>query len=89
MNTTQPTIIDVREPSEYAAGHAEGAINAPVGTLESNPPVLANLAKDTPIIVYCRSGVRAHQSSQILTRLGFTNVTNGINQETLESDSER
>ena len=87
MNTTQPTIIDVREPSEYTAGHVDGAINIPVGSLESNPPALAALAKDTPIVVYCRSGVRAHQSSLMLTKLGFTNVTNGINQETIDGTS--
>lgn len=82
---TQPTIIDVREPSEYDDGHVEGAINIPIDSLETNPPVLATLAKDAPIVVYCRSGIRAHQSTQILAKLGYTNVTNGINQETIDS----
>ena len=33
VNQNNTTIIDVREPSEFASGHAKGAINIPLGLL--------------------------------------------------------
>lgn len=75
------TIIDVREPFEYAGGHIEGAINVPVGVLaEGVPPQLAALPMGQEIVVYCQSGSRAAMATELLQRFGFTNVRNGINQ---------
>lgn len=75
-------VIDTREPFEYATGHVEGAINVPAtafiaGTL---PAALAAVAKDQPMLVYCRSGQRSNTVKQILEKHGFTQVANGINQ---------
>lgn len=75
--------LDVREPSEFAEGHVEGALNVPVGSI-ANSDVVAALEKDQPITVYCRSGGRAGRAKQTLEELGFTNVTNGINQQSIE-----
>ena len=45
------TVLDVRPPEEYAAGHLPGAINVPVEKLEG---YLAKLPKKREIIAYCR-----------------------------------
>ena len=74
-------IIDVREPSEYASGHADGAINIPPSALMSGAEQIAGLPKDTEIILYCLSGARSNVATHILRAQGFTNVVNGINQD--------
>lgn len=74
------TILDVREPEEYELGHLDGAINIPSQSLMAGVPELKDTPKDTPLLVYCRTGSRSGIALQILKQLGFTNVTNGINQ---------
>lgn len=79
-------IIDVREPSEFASGHVEGAVNIPPATLMAGlPPELANIPKDTEIILYCLSGARSNSSIHILRQHGFTNLVNGINRQQVEA----
>ena len=75
----QQIIIDVREPFEYEMGHAAGAINIPPADIMSGAEKLADVAKDTPLVVYCKSGSRSNVSIQILAQMGFTNLINGIN----------
>lgn len=75
------TVIDVREPEEFKEGHIDGALNIPPSALMAGAKELADIAKDTPIIVYCRTGSRSNVAMQILESLGYTNTTNGINKE--------
>ena len=74
-------VIDVREPSEYAAGHVPGAVNIPRGVLEfevdghpavncEQDPALAH--RDQPLVLYCRSGGRSALAAEALQRLGFS-----------------
>lgn len=79
--TKSHLIIDVREPNEYKAGHIKSAINIPLNQLIFSKNKLAVVAKDTPIILYCRSGGRSKIAIQMLKTKGFTNLTNGINTE--------
>ncbi len=72
-------IIDVREPFEFESGHVDGALNIPPAELMAGTHKLDDVAKDTKIIVYCRSGSRSNSSIQILKQMGFTNLINGIN----------
>lgn len=75
-------IIDVREPFEYKMGHVNGAINLPPAQLmQGLPEQLAELSKDTEIILYCLSGARSNASIRILQQHGFTNLINGINKD--------
>ncbi len=69
-------VIDVREPSELEDnGHIPGAVNIPVKTLVDNPALLpADL--DTPIVVYCKDGIRSTWAWMILSALGYNNVRN-------------
>jgi phage shock protein E len=67
-------VIDVREPDEYAADHADEAINIPLGDiLKGN---LSEISKDNPIYVYCRTGNRAEQAKVALEQAGYKDVTN-------------
>lgn len=75
-------IIDVREKFEYKMGHVKDAINIPVTTFaDSLPKQLIDVPKDSEIIVYCKSGSRAHAAIPYLHKYGFKNVINGINKE--------
>ena len=76
-------IIDTREPYEYAQSHVDDAINvSPAEFLSGTlPPAFENIPKDTPIIMYCRTGHRANTCSMILFQYGFTNITNGTNEQ--------
>lgn len=81
----QRVIIDVREPFEFASGHVDGAINIPPAELMAGSVQLAEVPKDAELIVYCRSGARSNSSIQLLRRLGFSNLVNGINAEQVEA----
>ncbi len=68
-------LIDVRTPDEFAAGHIEGAQNFDL----RNPDFvnkIDKLDKNEHYIVYCRSGVRSAQATQIMDELGFSKITN-------------
>ncbi|MGR9073778.1 MAG: MBL fold metallo-hydrolase [Gammaproteobacteria bacterium] len=68
-------LVDVREESEYAAGHIDNAINLPRGVLEfkiGNIPELAD--KKAPILLYCRTGGRSALAASSMKTLGYTNV---------------
>ena len=68
-----PTIIDVREPDEYAAGAIPGARWIPRGFLESRIAAAApDLAQ--PIVLYCAGGHRSLFATRSLGELGYTNV---------------
>lgn len=68
-------LIDVREPSEYNAGHIAGAVNIPRGLLEfkmSSTPECA--ARDLKLVLYCKTSGRAALSAQSLQAMGYTQV---------------
>lgn len=84
LTPMQPMIIDVREPHEYNMSHVKGALNLPPAALMAGAKALESVPKDTPIVLYCRSGARSQASMHYLKQLGFTNLTNGINQGHVE-----
>lgn len=67
-------LIDVRTPSEYAAGHFAGAINFDSEKVEAGQ--LPDISKDAKIYLYCRSGRRAGIVLTTMQKAGFTHVTN-------------
>ena len=72
-------ILDVREQSEYDAGHIPGVTLIPLNDV---PNRLNDIPKDKPVIVTCRSGNRSGQAADFLRQQGYTNVhnmTGGIN----------
>lgn len=66
-------LIDVRTPSEYAAGHFANAINFDSTKVEAGQ--LPDLAKDAKIYLYCHSGNRAGMVLTAMKSAGFTNVS--------------
>lgn len=65
-------MLDVREPSEWAAGHIDGATLVPLGSLAKE---LAKVPNDRPVVVVCRSGNRSAQGRDILLGAGYPAVT--------------
>lgn len=73
-------IVDVRETSEWDAGHVQGAVLIPLGDLSTR---LAEVPKDREVVVMCRSGRRSAQARDYLLQMGYTTVTSlagGINE---------
>ena len=67
-----PLVVDVRQLSEYAAGHVPGALHVAAGSL---PDRLDDLPRDRPIATVCASGYRASVAASLLRNAGFTNVS--------------
>lgn len=69
-----PCVVDVRTAPEFRSGHIPGARNAP--TLK----ILFRLVelpkeKETPLVVTCEHGPRAHLAAKLLGMYGYHNVT--------------
>ena len=67
-------IVDVRRQDEYDAGHIPGALLLPVGSITQTAAEALIPQKDTPVLVYCRSGNRSKTASAALAGLGYTQV---------------
>lgn len=65
-------LIDVRTPSEFAAGHIPGALNIPLQQLDSRLTELQ--PTDRPVVLYCRSGNRSGSAARLLKNAGFAAV---------------
>ncbi len=67
-------LVDVREESEWAAGHLPGAVHLGKGVIERDvegaiPDVNAE------IVLYCGGGFRSVLAAENLKKMGYTNVT--------------
>lgn len=67
------TVIDVRTPGEFAAGHLEGAVNMDVEGGQFSA-LIADLPTDGAYMVYCQSGRRSALAAQAMIDAGFTQV---------------
>lgn len=68
-------VVDVREESEYEAGHIDNAVFLPRGVLEFKFGNVAELAdKSRTVLLYCRSGSRSALAAATMQELGFTSV---------------
>lgn len=71
LKNPQTILVDVREPSEYRAGHIPDAINIPLRTLAHN---LDKIPRDRPVVLYCSTGYRSAMGVMTLHLLGYENV---------------
>ena len=71
----QIKVLDVREPAEFATGVIQGAVLIPLGQVEKRIGELDGL-KDRPMLVVCGSGGRSAQAIKVLSKYGFTKLTN-------------
>ncbi len=69
INREKAVLIDVSEPAEFAAGHAMGARNVPLGSLDNAKDLPGN--KALPVIVMCASGARASRAAAQLRKAGY------------------
>lgn len=73
MNRDKAVVIDVRDATEFAAGHVVGARNVPLATLGESPKALpAN--KKQPLVLVCAAGVRARRAASTLRAAGYENL---------------
>ena len=68
----QVTLVDVREPEEFAEMRIEGGKLIPLGELQMRASKELNKSDD--IVVYCAHGVRSVQGLMALKTLGFEKV---------------
>lgn len=73
-NTADAVLLDVRTPQEYSDGHIPGSKNIPLQTIDKVASVAKN--KDTVLYVYCYSGARSRQATDMLRHMGYSNVNN-------------
>ena len=72
INQEKAVLIDVREPAEFAAGHAAGARNVPLSTLDSAKGLPTN--KALPLVLVCASGARSSRAVAQLRKAGYGSV---------------
>ena len=68
-------VIDVRTDWEWSSGHHPKALHMQ-NTLLLEKIKTQNIDKNTAIVLYCRSGKRASQSTKDLQAAGYNNVIN-------------
>ncbi|HEY9177015.1 MAG TPA: rhodanese-like domain-containing protein [Flavipsychrobacter sp.] len=66
-------LLDVRTAGEYNDGHIKGAKNIDWYSPSFQDEV-AKLDKTKPVFVYCKSGGRSGQATQVLKSMGFKEV---------------
>ncbi|MBN9645100.1 rhodanese-like domain-containing protein [Corynebacterium mendelii] len=66
-------LIDVREPEEFAAGHAAGAVNVPLGDV---PARWREFNQDETVYIICQSGGRSARACQWLEQSVGVEATN-------------
>ncbi len=65
--------IDVREPGEYAGGHAQGARLVPLNTVFTNPD---QISPDQPVVFICQVGQRSALAAEYAAALGRRDLYN-------------
>ena len=74
---TGGTPVDLRSPTDFAAGHIDGAINVPVDTLIGDPSgSLGSLEKTAVVVLYGTGDTdpKAYVAALLLEREGYSNV---------------
>jgi rhodanese-related sulfurtransferase len=77
-------LIDVREPKEWATGHAEGAFLLPLSQLSRSRvdwDAVRHSVGDRGVILYCGAGVRSNLAARAFHAHGFHAVNGGALRE--------
>lgn len=75
INHQDALVLDVRDDSEYAAGHLPNSKHIPSEKIEERWIELQKF-KEKPIVVIYRGGIRSNQASLVLKKNGFAQVFN-------------
>ena len=73
LTTGTATVIDVRGPSEWDAGHLPGVQHIPLGQLQRR---IAEIPAGQPVVVHCQGGGRSAIAASLLQASGVPNVFN-------------
>jgi len=73
LESGKAKLIDVREDSEWAAGHARGAQHLGKGVIERDIEQSVP-DKNSELILYCGGGFRSALATDSLQKMGYTNV---------------
>ena len=72
-NGDRPLLVDTREESEWAVGHAAGAVHLSKGVIERD--IEAKVPdKNTQMVLYCGGGFRSALAADALQKMGYGNV---------------
>jgi rhodanese-related sulfurtransferase len=66
-------LVDVREPWEHDEAHIPGCRLIPLGDV---PLRYGEIDRDTPVVVYCKSGGRSAKAVAFLREQGYENTFN-------------
>lgn len=69
-------VVDVRRPDEFVARHIPGAVNVPLDEIQDNDLPESMADKNTPYLIYCRSGVRSVTAAKLLAAQGYRRLAN-------------
>ena len=69
VNTGEYSVVDAREPADYAVSHLKGAVS---GNADTVAELSVQLPKDTPVLTYCYSGNRSFAVAEKLADVGYT-----------------
>jgi rhodanese-related sulfurtransferase len=75
INHKNALVLDVREESEYKAGHLLNARLIPLGKLRERIGELGKY-REQPVVVVCRSGNRSGTACAMLNKQGFSQTYN-------------
>lgn len=75
INYQEALVLDVRDDSEYAAGHLPNSKHIPSEKIEERWVELQKF-KEKPIVVIYRGGIRSNHASLVLKKNGFGQVFN-------------
>jgi rhodanese-related sulfurtransferase len=74
LESGKAKLIDVREESEWEAGHARGAQHLGKGVIERDIEERVP-DKKAELILYCGGGFRSALSADNIQKMGYTNVS--------------
>jgi len=75
LNNPSVSIVDVRNPDEFAVDRIEGAVNIPLPEIMNHIDAIKQMSK--PVVVHCLAGGRSARAVGILKQSGLDEVYNG------------
>lgn len=67
------TVVDVRTDGEWADGHLQAAMHMPLSALDDSLAA-TKLDRSQPVLLHCKTGVRASRASRQFADAGFTDI---------------
>ncbi|AGX86890.1 rhodanese-like domain-containing protein [Candidatus Symbiobacter mobilis] len=70
INREKAVVVDVCQPTEFAAGHIQGSKNIPLDDFDKKLPTTVK-NKSLPLILVCQSGIRSRRAVAMAQHLGY------------------